>query len=65
MVGSQARDGFQAEAATYAAAACGSSQARGQIGAVANGLCHNHSNAESEPHLQPTPQLTATPIPDP
>ena len=28
-----------------------SSQARGQIGAVAAGLRHSRSNAESEPHL--------------
>ena len=32
----------------------GGSQARGQIGA------QRHSNAGSEPHLQLTPQLTAT-----
>ena len=37
------------------------SQARGQIGAVAPGLRQSHSNAGSEPRLQPTPQLTATP----
>ena len=43
----------------------GGSQARGQIGAVAAGLHHSHSNARSEPHLQPTPQLTATPEPLP
>ena len=35
------------------------SQARDRIEAVATGLCHSHSNAGSEPHLQPTPQLTA------
>ena len=35
----------------------GGSQARGQIGAVAAG--HSHSTARSEPHVQPTPQLTA------
>ena len=40
--------------------AYGVSQARGQIGAVAAGLCQSHSNAGSEPCLQPTPQLTAT-----
>ena len=34
--------------------ACGGSQARGQIGAVAASLHHSHSNAGSEPHLQPT-----------
>ena len=38
-------------------AAFGSSQARGQIGAVAAGLCH--SNTGSEPCLWPTPQLMA------
>ena len=43
-------------------AAYGNSRARDQIGALAAGLCHSHSNAESEPHLQPTPepQLVAT-----
>jgi len=40
-------------------AAYGSSQARNQIGAVAASL--HHSNARSEPSLQPTPQLTAMP----
>ena len=35
-------------------------QARGQIGAVATGLHHSHSNKGSELCLQPTPQLTAT-----
>ena len=40
-----------------------SSQARGRIGAAAAGLCHSHSNARSVPHLQPIPQLTATPDP--
>ena len=39
----------------------GGSQAMGRIGAVATGLHQSHSNAGSEPHLQPTPQLTATP----
>ena len=29
-------------------------------GAIAAGLRHSHSNTRSEPHLQPTPQLTAT-----
>ena len=43
--------------------ACGGSQATGRIGAVAAGLCQSHSNARSEPHLQPTPQLTTTPDP--
>ena len=40
-----------------------SSQARGQIRAVAAGLHHSHSNASSEPHLQPRLQLVATPDP--
>ena len=35
------------------------SQARSRIGAVASGLPHSHSNTGSEPHLWPTPQLTA------
>ena len=39
--------------------AYGASQARGQIGAVAAGLSHSHSNTRSEPCLQLTPQLTA------
>jgi len=47
---------FRATSVAY-----GGSQARGQIGAVAAG--HNHSNTRSEPHLQPTPQLMATPDP--
>ena len=41
--------------------AYGVSQARGPIGAAAAGLRQSHSNAGSEPRLQPTPQLTATP----
>ena len=43
--------------------AYGGSQARSQIGATAASLCHSHSNVGSEPHLQPTAQLTATPDP--
>ena len=43
--------------------AYGGSQVRGLIGAVANGLLKSHSNTRSEPCLQPTPQLTATPDP--
>ena len=39
--------------------AYGGSQARGQIRAVAAGLCQSHSNAGSESHTQPTPQLMA------
>ena len=46
-----------------APAAYGGSQARGRIGAVATGLHQSHSNAGSEPCLQPTPQLTAMPDP--
>ena len=38
----------------------GGSQARSLIGAVATSLRNSHSNAGSKPHLQPTPQLTAT-----
>ena len=38
-------------------------QARGQIRAAAASLHHSHSNARSEPHLRPTPPLTATPDP--
>ena len=40
--------------------AYGSSQAGGPIGAVATGLRQSHSNAGSELHLRPIPQLTAT-----
>ena len=43
--------------------AYGGSQARGLIRAVADGHSHSHSNARSEPHLQPTLQLTAMPDP--
>ena len=46
-----------------APAAYGGSQARGRIRAVAASLCQSHSNAGSEPRLQPTPQLMATPDP--
>ena len=35
------------------------------IGNVAAGLRQSHSNVGSEPRLQPTPQLTATPDPQP
>ena len=44
-----------------APAAYGGFQARGPIGAVATSLHQSHSNMGSEPHLQPTPQLMATP----
>ena len=43
--------------------AYGGSQARGPIGATAASLHHSHSNAGSEAHLQPIPQLTAMPDP--
>ena len=43
--------------------AFGSSQARGRIRAVATGL--HQSNTRSKPCLQPTPQLMATPDPQP
>ena len=49
---------FRAKPTAY-----GSSQARGQIGAVAAGLHHSHSDAGSELRLRPTPQLMATPDP--
>ena len=45
--------------------AYGGSQARGLIGAVATILCQSHSDTGSEPRLQPTPQLMATPDPQP
>ena len=41
----------------------GSFQARGSVRAVAANNSHSHSNAGSELHLQPTPQLTSTPDP--
>ena len=40
--------------------AYGGAQARGPIGAIAASLHQSHSNARSEQHLRPTPQLTAT-----
>ena len=43
--------------------AYGGSQARGQIGAAVAGLHQRHSDDESEPRLQPTPQPTAMPDP--
>ena len=45
--------------------AYGGSQARGLIRATAANLCQSYSNARSELHLRPTPQLTATPDPQP
>ena len=44
-------------------AAYGGSQARSLIGAGATGLHQSHSNTESKPNLQPTPQLMAMPDP--
>ena len=38
----------------------GGSQAWGSVGTVAANLHQSHSNAGSEPRLQPTPQLMAT-----
>ena len=35
----------------------------GGVGAAAACLHHSHSNVGSEPHLQPMPQLEATPDP--
>ena len=43
--------------------AYGSSWARTQIGAAAAGLRHRHSNVKSEPYLQTTLKLVATPDP--
>ena len=43
--------------------ASGGPQARSRIRAVAAGLRHSHSHTRSEPRLQPTPQLMATPGP--
>ena len=43
--------------------AYGGSKARGLIGAVVTGLRQSYSNARSEAHLTPTPQLTAMPDP--
>ena len=49
---------FRATPAAY-------SQARGLIRAIATGLHQSHSNAGSELHLQSTPELLATPDPQP
>ena len=43
--------------------AYGGSQARDLVGATAASLRHSHHNARSKPHLQPMPQLMATPDP--
>ena len=46
-------------------AAHGGSHARGLIETAAASLRHSHSNTRTELHLQPTPQLTAMPDPQP
>ena len=51
--------------ARAASVAYGGSQASGLMGAVDAGLYQSHSNEGSEPRLQPTPQLTAMPDPQP
>ena len=38
---------------------------RGQMRAIATGVPHSHSNARSEPRLQPIPQLMEMPDPEP
>ena len=43
--------------------AYGGSQARGQIGAAAAGLCHSHSNVGPKQHLQTSLQLMIMPDP--
>ena len=48
---------------TAAPTTYGGFQAKGPVGAVATSIHQSHSNAESKPHLQPTPQLMATPDP--
>ena len=45
--------------------AYGNSQARGGIGATAASLHHRHSNLGPKPCLQPAPQVTAMPDPQP
>ena len=40
-----------------------SSRAMGPTEATVTGLHYSHSNARSEPHLRPIPQLTAMPDP--
>ena len=46
-----------------ALAACGSSQARGRIGATATSLYQSYNNTGSEACLPPTPQLMVMPDP--
>ena len=50
---------FRATPVAYA-----SSRARSLIGVAAIRLHHSHNHVRSKPHLQPTPQLTATPDPN-
>ena len=45
--------------------ACGSSQARGQIGAATPSLHHSHSKVGFQPNLQSTPQVMAMLDPQP
>ena len=45
--------------------AYGGSQARSLIKATAAPLHQSHNNTKSEPHLRPTPQLSATLDPSP
>ena len=47
----------------FKSAAYGGPQARGPVGAIAASLRHRHSNAGSEPHLPPMPQLVVMPDP--
>ena len=49
---------FRSKPVAYA-----SSLARGKIGVAASSLRPSHSKTRSEPHLQPTLQLIATPDP--
>ena len=51
---------FRASSAAY-----GGSEDRGPIGTEAAGLHQSHSNAGSEPSLQPVPQLKAMQILNP
>ena len=43
--------------------AYGSSRAKGQIGALASGLCQSYGNTGSESYLWATPQLVVMPDP--
>ena len=48
-----------------APSAYGRAHVRGLTRTIAAGLCHSHNNVGSQPHLYPTPQLTAMPDPLP